>query len=402
MQAAAAVSPLEELEDVVDAVVAEPIDRLPDAALSDDVVALNRAVERLEAELIRRVQAFHQRRVAATWRLSTVGWLRSACRMSVRGAAHRVHLADAFAAAPAALVSARAGRSPLCNASMVARLAADVGAEAVAPIQEVLVDAAERFEPGPMRRLTEESRLLLDPDGSLAAADRAYERRWFACDETYGGVFVLRGDLDAEGGTLVKTAIDALMAVPRPGDERTASQRRADALTDMASQQLHRGEHKSVSGERPHLTVTASLDALRDQAGTPLPELKGFGPVHRQIARRIACDVVRRDVTIAGDTAPGADVVPLSVGRSRRTIPAHIREALRLRDNGCRFPGCDRGHEWCDAHHRVHWADGGKTELSNLVSLCRRHHHAIHEEGWSISISDGAAVITPPPERVTG
>ncbi|MBV8445406.1 MAG: HNH endonuclease, partial [Candidatus Dormibacteraeota bacterium] len=63
------------------------------------------------------------------------------------------------------------------------------------------------------------------------------------------------------------------------------------------------------------------------------------------------------------------------------------------------FPGCDRPHEWCDAHHRVHWADGGKTELSNLLSLCRRHHRVVHEEGWSISLDDGVVVVTPPPQR---
>jgi Domain of unknown function (DUF222)/HNH endonuclease len=399
MQAAVATSPLDELAGVVDAVVAEDIDALSDAALSDDLVALTRSVERLEAEVIRRVQRFHQRRVAASSGVSTVSWLRAACRMTARSAAHRVHLAQAFTAVPAALDSARAGRSPLCNAVMVARLAEDVGAEAVQPVEQVLVDAAEQVAPGMMRRLTEQSRLLLDPDGALDAANRAHQRRWFSCDETYGGVFVLRGELDAEGGMLVKTAIEALMPPPAPGDPRCASQRRADALVDLAAQQLQRGEHATVRNERPHLTLTADVDALRDTPSLSLPELAGFGPVHREIARRVACDAVRRDSTITGEPAPGGDMVPLSVGRARRTIPPHLREALRLRDGGCRFPGCDRPHEWCDAHHIVHWADGGPTELTNLVSLCRRHHRVVHEERWSISLNDGAVTLTPPPQR---
>jgi Domain of unknown function (DUF222)/HNH endonuclease len=398
MQAALSASPLEELDVAVDAVVAQPIDTLPDAALSDDLVALNRSLERLEAELLRRLQRFHQRRVAAASGMSTVGWLRSACRMTVRSAAHRIHLAQAFAAVPAALDSARDGRAPLCNAAMVARLAEDVGAEVVQPIEHLLVGAAEQFVPGKMRLLAEQSRQLLDPDGALDAANRAHERRWFSCDETYGGVFVLRGELDAEGGVLVKTAIDALMPPPAPGDERCASQRRADALVDLASQQLTAGDHRTVHASRPHLTLTANLEALSDEPSTSLAELAGFGPVHRAIARRIACDAVRRDTTIDVQAAPRAGVVPLSVGRARRTVPPHIREALRLRDQGCRFPGCDRPHEWCDAHHIVHWADGGTTQLGNLVSLCRRHHRVVHEEGWSISINDGAVTLTPPPK----
>ncbi len=61
----------------------------------------------------------------------------------------------------------------------------------------------------------------------------------------------------------------------------------------------------------------------------------------------------------------------LSVSRKTRTTPPPIRRAQEFRDQGCRFPGCTSQH--CDAHHIVHWADGGETKLSNLVLLCRRH-----------------------------
>ncbi|HEX9313752.1 MAG TPA: HNH endonuclease signature motif containing protein, partial [Actinomycetota bacterium] len=45
-----------------------------------------------------------------------------------------------------------------------------------------------------------------------------------------------------------------------------------------------------------------------------------------------------------------------------------------VRDHHCTFPECDRPASWCDAHHVIHWTDGGRTDLSNLVLLCRRHH----------------------------
>jgi hypothetical protein len=292
-----------------------------------------------------------------------------------------------------------------------------------------------------MRVLTQATRLRLDPDGMLTDANRAHERRWVECEQTYGGVFVLRGEFDAEGGAVVKTAIDALSHGLTRGESRWASQRRADALVDMAATQLRCGDHRDVHGQRPHLTVTVSAATLRSGTGTGAgatpaelhrevtlrsgagampaelhredalrsdPEtapavLSGVGPIHPETARRIACDAVRTVVTVA----PGADdwvtltgstrVEPLSVGRATRTIPAHLRTALLLRDQGCRFPGCDRPPAWTDGHHIIHWTDGGPTALENLVSLCRPHHRQVHEEGWRIHITDGVAVVEPPP-----
>ena len=71
------------------------------------------------------------------------------------------------------------------------------------------------------------------------------------------------GELDAEGGALVKTAIDALSHGMARGETRSASQRRADALVDMAATQLRCGDHRDVHGQRPHLTVTVSAETLR-------------------------------------------------------------------------------------------------------------------------------------------
>ncbi len=193
--------------------------------------------------------------------------------------------------------------------------------------------------------------------------------------------------------------------MPRPGDPRSGSQRRADALVDLAAAQLRSGALPAVHGQRPHLTVTVSAPALRTGGDAEAAVLQGVGPIHPATARRIACDAVKTEVTVSPPT-DGADswlsavttpVVPLSVGRATRTIPVHIRTALCIRDNGCRFPGCDRPPAWTDGHHIMHWADGGPTELDNLVSLCRRHHRAVHEQGWRIHLTDGIPVVEPPP-----
>jgi hypothetical protein len=124
--------------------------------------------------------------------------------------------------------------------------------------------------------------------------------------------------------------------------------------------------------------------------------------VSAETSERIACDasvVVMRH---------GPDLSVLDVGRKTRTIPPAIRRALAARDTRCQFPGCSARR--CDAHHIMHWADGGPTRLDNLVLLCRRHHRAVHEGGLGITravdgvlafLSPGgqALPVVPPPMR---
>ena len=404
MEAFAIPGPRERLGAAVDALVGESLDSFSTHALGEDLVEIRRAIDRLEAECVRRLHRFHRERGAqADGGGSTVSWLRRACGMTVKAAAYRVHLARTLGELPATLDSARAGRASFGNVSMIAHLAEDVGVTQVRPFERTLVDAAETFEPGAMRVLTQATRLRLDPDGALADDNRAHERRWFECEQTYGGVFVLRGELDAEGGALVKTAIDALSHGMSRGETRLGSQRRADALVDLAATQLRCGDHREVHGQRPHLTVTVSADTLRSGGAGAPAELGGVGPIHPETARRIACDAVRTVVTVAPPAEASASIIgstpalPLSVGRATRTIPPHLRTALNLRDRGCRFPGCDRPPAWTEGHHILHWPDGGRTELENLVALCRVHHRAVHEQGWRIHMADGIPVVEPPP-----
>src|SRR5579863_454343 len=404
--------------DGVDAFVNESIDGVATSELGADLIEMSLAIDRLQADRLRRLHRFHCGRGAdSEGGGTTVSWLRRSCAMTAKAAAYAAHLSRTLGEMPAMLDSARAGRASFTNVAMVGRLAGAVGVEQVQAFEHILLPAAEALDPRRMRIATETTRLTIDPDGVLADANHAHEQRWLDCDQTYGGVFVLRGQFDGEGGALLKTAIDALSHGLARGEQRMPSQRRADALVEMAAAQLRCGDHRDVHGQRPHLTLTVSADTLRANSRGPnaesddtlrvvaIPqaaELSGVGPIHPEIARRIACDAVRTVVTVA--PAPdesswmlGAPPVPLSVGRATRTIPSSIRTALVMRDQGCRFPGCDRPPAWTDGHHIIHWADGGPTDLDNLVSLCRSHHREVHEEGWRIHIVDGSAVVEPPP-----
>src|ERR1700722_18191371 len=191
---------------------------------SRDPVAIRRAGDRLEAEFLRRLHRFHNERGGqADGGLSTVAWLRHRCGMTAKAAAYRKHLARTLGEMPATLHSARAGRSSLGNMAMIAHLAGDVGVEQVAPMEPILVQAAETLDPARMRTLTQAARLRLDPDGVLAGENHAHERRWFDCEQSYGGDWFVQGQLDNEAGALVKAVIDAISHGLTPGETRPAA-----------------------------------------------------------------------------------------------------------------------------------------------------------------------------------
>jgi hypothetical protein len=88
----------------------------------------------------------------------------------------------------------------------------------------------------------------------------------------------------------------------------------------------------------------------------------------------------------------------VEIGARTRTIPPALRRALQHRDQTCRFPGCHV--RVGEGHHVRHWAQGGPTTLSNLALLCRRHHRAVHEEGYQVArLPDGALQFRRPDGR---
>ena len=102
------------------------------------------------------------------------------------------------------------------------------------------------------------------------------------------------------------------------------------------------------------------------------------------------------DTTIIPATL-GATGAPLDLGHATRTIPPALPRALVLRDRHCAFPSCTRPARWAHAHHIKHWADGGPTNLNNLVLLCGHHHDLIHHTPWTVTITHDRPAFTPPP-----
>jgi hypothetical protein len=170
----------------------------------------------------------------------------------------------------------------------------------------------------------------------------------------------------------------------RPDAERTPGQRRADALALLAERAMAAGldGQGAAAGRADRYQVMLHVDHDTLTRGGEEPgrsELEDGTRVSAETSRRIACDASVVEVR------HGRDGHVLDVGRRRRTIPPAIRRALEVRDRGCRFPGC--GSRFTDAHHVVHWIDGGGTKLDNLVLLCRHHHRLLHEEGFRLEMN---------------
>ena len=106
----------------------------------------------------------------------------------------------------------------------------------------------------------------------------------------------------------------------------------------------------------------------------------GTACISSEAAQRLTCDCEVHRILI------DSQGLPLDVGRTMRTFPPHLRKALVVRDKGCVFPGCDKPPGWAEAHHIVHWSQGGKTSLNNAALLCSKHHHQVHSEGHQVMI----------------
>jgi hypothetical protein len=162
------------------------------------------------------------------------------------------------------------------------------------------------------------------------------------------------------------------MPPPAYSDRRTTTQRRADALGDLARSFLDGSASPVGGGERPHLNVHVDLMSLG-----------GIGSLHETtdgivldpaLIDQISCDASVTRIVFG----PRSEV--LDVGRKTRVVPAALRRAVVARDRHCVAPGCRRSARWCDIHHKIPWTEDGETEIDNLCLLCRYHHTLLHLE----------------------
>jgi hypothetical protein len=353
--------------------------------------------------------------------VNTAQWLNWQCGIGTVAAREKVRVARALEHLP--LISASFGRGELSYSKVRAMTRVASPANESALVTVALHGTAAHVE-----KLVRKYRWTERRD-----AGRLAHKQYLARHLTYfydgTGELCIHARLPAELGAIVRKALETAADVLRESpashaftheptyvpaetcsDERleSAGARRADALRYLAETFLaRRAEDVGVSSaaDRYQLVVHIDEAILADDGVAAVADTEPHrcelddGPaISIDTARRLACDATI--VRMIED----ADGEPLNVGRKTRSIPPALSRALRARDGGCRFPGCDRTR-FTHGHHVQHWANGGETKPSNVVTLCGFHHRLVHEGGFGVTATDdGVFVFTRPdggriPER---
>jgi len=382
---------------------------------------------------------------------SCAHWLAWRCGLSVRAAQDHVAVAHALEALPRIRAEFAAGRLSYSKVRAVARVAEPA-------TEDSWLSHALHCTAGQLERLASRYRQRsADPKEQRTARKVSWSTR-------SDGLFRLSAVLTAQEGARFVAALEQVRASltdtrpPTAGDDApgdppadgepaaldTDRRADADALLALAESFLCRPA-PGLMGQLDTVTVHVDLATLLDAplpvaealpgtavaARDPSPEApeeagsvpRNVGPEPADVVDRLAsgmarCDaepgiglpraVLRRlgcDALVRGLLRDGAGN-PLALGRRNRVPTRRLREAVYARDQGtCQYPGC--GHtRWLQMHHLREWvADGGVTELENLIVVCSRHHRLIHEDGISLRreagrivavLSDGSVVVPAP------
>lgn len=290
------------------------------------------------------------------------------------------------------------GSLPLAAAEAIAsglgQPSTSVAADDLADAAAALVRSAPGRTPEAVAADARAVRDELDVEGVLPREAERRERRFLRLVPLPDGMTRIIGLLDPESAAVVVAAIDHVTAPSRGGprfvddsrsrttdDGRSAEQLAADALVDMVSVAMS-ADDGAVFGDRtPSVTLHVSLSELESRRGAARIEGQ---------STTVSIETVERHVCASGLIPVLFDgTEPIDAGKHLRLFTRRQRRAFAARDGGCRFPGCARPPSWTEAHHLVEWSQGGATELSNGILLCRHHHLLVHNNGWVIS-RDGA------------
>ncbi len=367
--------------------------------LGDTIAELSAQLEAATARLLDLIREFDARRGWNTGFRSCAAWLSWRVGLDLGAAREKVRVARALGTLPLLAQALARGELSYAKVRALTRVATPETEERLLGVGRAGTAAlVERIVRGWRR---------VDRQAEAQESARQHASRALHVWEDEDGSVVLRGRLAPEVGalllcvlaaareTLYQRARDEGSATPSTdavADAPTMAQQQADALALIAETALHHGLDPGTPGERYQVVVHVDAPALADPDQPGQSVLEGGAHVSAETSRRLACDAGR--VVMQHD--PDGHIT--EVGARTRTIPPALRRALHHRDRGCRFPGC--GLPLGEGHHIRHWAQGGPTTLSNLALLCRRHHRAVHEEGYHLDRQpDGALRFRRPDGR---
>lgn len=357
---------------------------MSDEVLESEIRGLSARVAAAMCRFLLAVAEYDQRRSWERWECHDMaGWLSWKCGISQVTAREYVRVGNALVELP--LVRERFSTGGLSYSQVRA-----ISRVATAATEDMLLGFAEVSTGAQLERITRAYRRC----GEAAAEEEAKQDqgRYLRYSYDEDGCLVGSFRLPAEPGALLAGAIEAMSdraAIDEADADGTRDPYwavRADALIELVA-----AGHSTLAAGTPDdddrrylvtvITEEAVLSGRTDGDEPRLCHVADGPALSDQTLRRIACDAAQVQIV------EGPDGTVLDVGRRTRTINRRMRRALRRRDGRCQFPGCDRNG--LHAHHVRHWIDGGPTCLDNLVSLCSRHHHRLHEGGYTVRRDQG-------------
>jgi 5-methylcytosine-specific restriction endonuclease McrA len=379
--------------------------------LGDEIAELSAHLDAATARLLTLIREFDARGGWNTGFRSCAAWLAWRVGLEPGTARERVRVARALGTLPRLAEALARGELSYAKVRELTRVA-------TAETEERLLAVGRAGTAAHVERIVRGWRRV-DRLAEAGEAARQHKRHGLQVYEDEDGMVVVTGRLMPEVGALLRRAMEAgreVLYQRARGEARsdtaesaeelpTLAQQQADALALMAETALHHGLDPGAPGERYQVVIHVDAPVLAepDQPGQSV--LEDGTHVPAGTSQRLTCDASR--IVMRHDAAGNV----VEIGARNRTIPPALRRALQHRDQGCRFPGC--GVRIGQGHHIRHWAQGGPTTLSNLAMLCRRHHRAVHEEGYQVARGpDGALRFwrpdggplpeVPPPTEVLG
>ena len=350
--------------------------------LAEEISTLYAHINVATFALLEKIQQFDEQGLYARFHCkSTAHWLNYACGIGLAAGREKVRVARALIELPKIQTTFREGRVSYSKVRALTRFATPAN-------EAVLLNIALHSTASQTERIIRNQRTALRAANADTCTDRSLSLIWQA-----DGTLSIQGRLSADGGALLLKALERCLEDVARDDDTSVEAQRADALVAVAEHALAGAKGSGSAADRYQVCVHVSADSLRGAVDIDdPPEIEGGGILALKTAERLSCDA--GIVPIVEST----DGEPLAIGRRRRTVHPALRRALQRRDKGCRFPGCEQTR-FVDAHHIVHWAHGGETNLDNLVLLCRHHHRSLHEGGYSILGRGNAILFRDPAQR---
>ena len=365
--------------------VTDEIDRL-----GDEIAELSAHLEAASARLLDLIRDFDGRGGWNNGFRSCAHWLAWRVGMDLGAARERVRVARALGDLPRLAAALARGELSYAKVRALTRVATP-------ETEERLLAVGRAGSACQVERIVRGWRRV-DRIAEARETAQRHKSRALHVYQNEDGMVVIRGRLAPEEGAVLMQALAAARetlyqrarsTADVPDDTPSMEQQQADALVLLAEIALHHGTDPGVPGERYQVVVHLDAAVLADADAPGQSVLEGGARVSAETSQRLACDATRVVMR------PDADGRTVEVGARTRTIPPALRRALHHRDRGCRFPGCEV--RFGQGHHIRHWANGGPTTLSNLAMLCRRHHRAVHEEGYQVErLPDGGLRFTTP------